>query len=79
MVTELKMRSTFRCTMEEETLMDRETRHELDRLLAGFSAALEDVRAAVGDEARIKAWHQVRTLAFELNQVLPGVEQATSS
>lgn len=59
--------------------MDRETRHELDRLLAGFSLALEDVRAAGGDEARVKAWHQVRTLAFELNQVLPGIEQPINS
>ena len=59
--------------------MDRETRHELSRLLAGFSAALDEVRSAVGDEATIRAWHQVRMMAFELNQLLPGVEQPTGS
>lgn len=59
--------------------MDRETSHELDRLLDGFTAALDAVRFSADDDAKLRAWHQVRTLAYELNQLLPGVEPTTSS
>ena len=59
--------------------MDRETDHELKRLLHGFTAALDAVRFAADDDARVRAWHQVRTLGYELNELLPGIEQPTGA
>ena len=53
--------------------MDRETRHELDRLYANFTEALKDVRLAADEEAEANAWRRIRTTAWELDQVLPSV------
>jgi hypothetical protein len=55
--------------------MDRETRHELDRLLKDFTEALEEVRfSAFDDDREVAAWKKVQVSAWRLNQVLPGLE-----
>ena len=51
--------------------MDRETRHELGRLRDGLLRALDEVGSAADDETAVRAWRQVQTLAWELNEVLP--------
>lgn len=59
--------------------MDRETRHEFDRLLRGFDEALFEVRTAGDDEHTLSAWRHVQMLGHELNALLPAVESYTLS
>jgi len=54
--------------------MDRETRHEFDRLLRGFDEALSEIRVAGDDEHAVRAWKHVQMLSHELNALLPAVE-----
>lgn len=54
--------------------MDRETRHELDRLFLRFSEALEEVRTAVEEDRELAAWGKLQTTAWELHQVLSATE-----
>jgi len=58
--------------------MDRETRHELDRLFRSFSEALAGVRTAVDEDAELAAWRKVQMTAWELHEVLPAAAQARS-
>ena len=59
--------------------MDRETRHEFDRLLRGFEDALREVHAARDDDHAFAAWKHVQMLSHELNALLPAVELHTLS
>ena len=59
--------------------MDPETRHELDRLMDGLTAALDEIRLPVDEDHEISAWHKVHTLVFELNRVLPGLDHRRSA
>lgn len=55
--------------------MDRETRHELDRLFLELSEALDEVRYAAFDPDReLAGWKRVQICGWELSQVLPGLE-----
>ncbi len=55
--------------------MDRQTQHELDRLLDGFTDALERVRSAGRDDEQMEAWKKVQMLGWELNALLPVATQ----
>ena len=59
--------------------MDRETQHELDRLLRGFDEALFEVRMAENDDDQhtLKAWRHVQMLGHELNALLPAPDRYT--
>jgi hypothetical protein len=57
--------------------VDRETQHELDRLLRGFDEALSEVRKAEDDERTLRAWRHVQTVGHELNALLPAAELHT--
>lgn len=59
--------------------MDRETRHELDRLYRSFCEALRDVRTAPDDDAELTAWKRVQTTTWELHEVLPAMERRRAS
>jgi len=54
--------------------MDRQTRHEFDRLLRGFEEALVEVRLAGDDEEFVRAWKHVQMVSHELNALVPAVE-----
>lgn len=56
--------------------MDRETRHELDRLYRSFCEALRDVRTAPDDDAELTAWKRVQTTTWELHEMLPAMERS---
>ncbi len=51
--------------------MDRQTRHEFDRLMDVFSKALDHVRAAADEEEELESWRQVQAAGWELNALLP--------
>ena len=51
--------------------MDRQTRHEFDRLMDVFSKALEQVRSAPDEQEELQSWRQVQAAAWELNALLP--------
>ena len=51
--------------------MDRQTKHELDNLLSGYRAALDEVARATDDEAQVEAWRKVQTLGWRLHELLP--------
>lgn len=51
--------------------MDRQTRHEFDRIMDLFSTALAGVKAAKNDEEELERWRQVQVAAWELNALLP--------
>lgn len=59
--------------------MDRETRHELDRLYRNFCEALHDVRTAPDDNAELTAWKKVQTTTWELHEVMPVIEGRKAS
>ena len=59
--------------------MDRETRHELDRLRKALAAAVDDVSLAANEGAEMRAWIRIRTLGFELNEVLSALTAAPKS
>ena len=59
--------------------MDRETRRELDRLLSGFAEALDQIRMAADRQSELAGFHMLRTLGFELNEVLAGIDQPRSA
>ena len=56
--------------------MDRQTKHELDNLLSGYRAALDEITAAPDDEARVHAWRKVQTLGWRLHELLPSVMES---
>lgn len=51
--------------------MDRQTRHEFDRLMEVFSKALEQVRSSADEQEELQSWRQVQAAAWELNALLP--------
>ena len=51
--------------------MDRQTRHEFDRLEELFVRALDGVRTAADDEEELACWRRVQAAAWELNALLP--------
>jgi CelD/BcsL family acetyltransferase involved in cellulose biosynthesis len=51
--------------------MDRQTRHEYDRLIEAFTSALEAVRSAVDEEEEMAAWRRIQAAGWELNALLP--------
>lgn len=51
--------------------MDRQTRHELDRLTDVFAEALQAVRAAKDEEDEMAGWRQVQAASWELNALIP--------
>lgn len=51
--------------------MDRQTRHELDRLIDAFEGALGAVRAAKDEEEEMAGWRQVQAASWELNALIP--------
>ena len=51
--------------------MDRQTKRELDNLLTGYRAALEEIAQATDDEAQMHAWRKVQTLGWRLHELLP--------
>ena len=56
--------------------MDRETEHELQRLLEEFTQALDEIRLATFDPERsLAGWHRVQTCGWRLNQLLPGLDR----
>jgi hypothetical protein len=55
--------------------MDRETRHELNRLFESFEGALAEVRVAADEDREIAGWRKVQMAAWELNQLLPAAER----
>ncbi len=56
--------------------MDRQTRHEYDRLIGVFAKALERVRLATDDQEELDGWRQVQAAGWELNALLPKREGA---
>jgi hypothetical protein len=51
--------------------MDREIRHELDRLFSCYQDALAEIRSARSDDELLTGWRKVQTAGWELNAVLP--------
>ncbi len=51
--------------------MDRQTRHEFDRLMELFTRALDGVRTARDDEEELAGWRRVQVAGWELNALLP--------
>ena len=51
--------------------MDRQTRHEFDRLMGLFSEALQRVRSASDEQQELDSWRQVQAAGWELNALLP--------
>ena len=56
--------------------MDRQTRHEYDRLIAVFARALERVRSASDEQEELESWRLVQAAGWELNALLPRQESA---
>lgn len=55
--------------------MDRQTRHELDRLIDAFSKALKAVQSASDEEEEMAAWRSVQTAGWELNALVPSARR----
>lgn len=51
--------------------MDRQTRHELNRLIDVFGGALDAVRSADDEEDEMAAWRQVQAASWELKALIP--------
>ena len=58
--------------------MDRQTRHEYDRLIGVFAKALGKVRTASDDEEELEGWRQVQAAGWELNALLPRRESSSA-
>ncbi len=51
--------------------MDRQTRHEFDRLINAFTTALKAVQSASDEEEAMAAWRGVQAAGWELNALMP--------
>jgi hypothetical protein len=54
--------------------MDKETRHELQRLFRALEEGLHEIRLADTEDRELMGWRKIQMTAFELNQVLPAAE-----